>query len=363
MHDCAEALDEVGVVSHPLVTIAIPTFNRASLLKDCVLSALAQSYPRFEVLVADNASTDETQQVLAQFTDQRLRIVRHKTNIGLLPNWNFCLAEAKAKYIVFVSDDDRIAPHMLERMVSLIEREPQIPSVLALCDVYESTRATTYRTAPSKKFGTGIWKGTDLLIEYLKGDILSVMCGILLRTDALRAGGGFPNDIYAGDMVAWAALLMKENAGFVNSSCAVFCLHEKSQTYSLPVDEHIADELRMIDAINDLAERTIGDPHERHQVKLSARRYFARRIVDILFSHRERGAGFRRELLPVIWRWRRSLSHVGASYGFKLARPICIIILPDTIVEWIRRIKGAFRDALRGSLVPDQNQSKRWVTK
>ena len=76
----------------PLITIAIPTFNRASWLGDCVLSALSQTYRNFEVLISDNASTDRTQEVLKQFSDPRVRVVRQETNIGLLPNWNACLS-------------------------------------------------------------------------------------------------------------------------------------------------------------------------------------------------------------------------------------------------------------------------------
>ena len=59
---------------NPLVTIAIPTFNRASWLGDCVRSALSQSYRNIEVLVSDNASTDDTQSVLSEFPDPRLRV-------------------------------------------------------------------------------------------------------------------------------------------------------------------------------------------------------------------------------------------------------------------------------------------------
>ncbi|XIA62295.1 glycosyltransferase family 2 protein [Bradyrhizobium sp. TZ2] len=60
------------------MTIAIPTFNRAALLKDCVQSALSQTYTNIEVLVSDNASTDDTTKVLREFSDNRLRILRQK---------------------------------------------------------------------------------------------------------------------------------------------------------------------------------------------------------------------------------------------------------------------------------------------
>jgi glycosyltransferase involved in cell wall biosynthesis len=340
MNDFAKELSKTNAVTGPLVTIAIPTFNRALWLKDCLVSVFAQSYPKFEVLVSDNASTDETQFVLSTFSDSRLRVVRQERNVGPIPNWNFCLGEARGDYIIFVSDDDRIAPHLLERLVALVKRDPQIPIILALCDVYETANAKIWPTAASKKFGTGIWNGTDLLVEQLAGNILAGMCSIMIRTDALRGIGGFSPDIpYAGDMAAWATILLGGRAGLVNESCAVFCLHDSSLTYRLPLDVHIDDERRLRDAINNAVERVVLDPQKRREVKLFVRRYFARRIIGILFSKRQRGASFTRELFPIIWRWQRDLSYIGIRDVYKLVRPISIIVLPRLIVERIRRVK------------------------
>jgi glycosyltransferase involved in cell wall biosynthesis len=91
----------------PLVTIAIPTYNRAgSYLPVALRSALAQSYPRLEVLVADNASTDETASVLHGITDKRLRYLRHQVNVGANRNYNYCLREARGDYFLLLHDDD-----------------------------------------------------------------------------------------------------------------------------------------------------------------------------------------------------------------------------------------------------------------
>ena len=171
--------------------------------------------------------------------------------------------------------------------MSVIEREPQIPVVLALCDVYETERNATWPAPTSQHFGTGIWNGPDLLKEYLMGNIFTVMCSIMIRTDMLRAKGGFRTDMYAADMAAWAAMLLEGNAGLVNESCAVFCRHKSALTYALPIDEHIEDERRMMDAINDVA-GFLETSKKRRNVTLFARRYFARSIVGILFAPRTR---------------------------------------------------------------------------
>ena len=72
----------------PKVTIAIPTFNRATWVKGGVLAA----YQNYEIGISDNASSDETQAVLAEFDDHRLRVIRHDCNLGLTGNWNASLA-------------------------------------------------------------------------------------------------------------------------------------------------------------------------------------------------------------------------------------------------------------------------------
>src|SRR5262245_10256961 len=127
----------------PLVTIAIPTFNRAQWLEDCVAAALAQSYRHFEVVVSDNASTDQTAAVLKRFSDSRLRVLTQPRNIGAIANWNACLQAAKGEFIFFVPDDDRIAPWLLERCIALFKQDPGIPIVVALADAYLPTEALT----------------------------------------------------------------------------------------------------------------------------------------------------------------------------------------------------------------------------
>src|ERR1700722_14168183 len=152
----------------PLVTIAIPTFNRVGLLKDCVFSALSQSYKRLEVLVSDNTSTDGTAEFLATIPDPRLRVVRQKSNIGLNGNWNACLTAAWGEYIVFVSDDDRVKNDFIDACIALVRADDRAPLVIGLADTYYSDTGQTIPALASQTLGTGIWGGADILLELLK---------------------------------------------------------------------------------------------------------------------------------------------------------------------------------------------------
>ena len=175
-----------GSPRRPRVTIAIPTFNRATWVKGGVLAALAQTYQDYEIVVSDNASSDETQAVLAEFDDHRLRVIRQDRNLGMNGNWNACLAEARGEYIALVPDDDRIAPWFLERCLALVERDPGLPIVIALND-NRLEGGRILRAIPNRRFATGIWDGAAILKEFLDDRNL---CADVQHSDSGRCSSG-----------------------------------------------------------------------------------------------------------------------------------------------------------------------------
>lgn len=92
----------------PLVTVAIPTRNRANYLREAIRSVLNQTYTALEVIVSDNASADNTQGVVSDFTDPRIRYFRHETSLEMVSNWNYCLEQATGEFFLLLSDDDAL---------------------------------------------------------------------------------------------------------------------------------------------------------------------------------------------------------------------------------------------------------------
>jgi glycosyltransferase involved in cell wall biosynthesis len=327
----------------PLVTIAIPTFNRASWLKDCVFSTLSQTYQCFEVVVSDNASTDETQEVLRQFNDRRLRVVRQKDNIGLLPNWNACLAEAKGEYIVFVPDDDRIPPWMVARFVEVAMTEPGVPIVIGLSENLLVAQGVVRRPPNSQRLATGLHHGLDVLEEFLKHKLPTTMCSIMIRAEALRSTGGFPVDVpYAGDMMAFSRVLFAGSAGLINDWCGTFSVHEEGLTSRLTIDELLSDWWTFSDRVVSLAHRFVANPRRRRQLSSEAKRFFTYKAVVVLRDHLFSG-GLPADVLPLIWRWRWDLGRYGMSHIHLLARPFALVFLPAPVTSWIRRFKRMVR--------------------
>lgn len=320
----------------PLVTIAIPTYNRASLLKGCIDAALAQTYTNFEILVSDNASTDATQEVLERITDKRLRVVRQKSNIGLVGNWNACLANAAGAYTFLVPDDDRIAPWLVERCVKVIEGRSDIPIVVALSDMCLNSIGRMKPAVSSRRLHTGISDGVDILSAYLTGDIdVVAICSVMVQTAALRRRGGFLTDyVHATDVVAWAPLLFDGRAGFVNERCATMNFHSDTETARLDVERKLCEGWRVVDLLSKLADEHVADQARRRRIKMQARRCFSQRGFIALSLYRNKGASIS-NIAWFLWKHSQNFIHFNLKSAVRF---LAAISCPKPVADLIRLI-------------------------
>lgn len=120
------------MLSIPKVSVLIPTYNYAHFLADAIESVLAQTYTDFELIIVDNHSTDNTEEVVAPYLkDSRISFYKNDTNIGLVGNWNRCLDFARGEYIKFLCADDKLHPRLLETFVPVLDSEPGVTLVTA----------------------------------------------------------------------------------------------------------------------------------------------------------------------------------------------------------------------------------------
>ncbi|AYK14396.1 MAG: glycosyltransferase family 2 protein [Methanosarcina flavescens] len=104
----------------PLVSIILPTYNRASVLGVCIESILNQSYTNWELLISDDCSTDKTVEVIKDYMirDPRITGMSHEHNLGLPRNRNTALFAAKGQLVFFIEDDLVLHLNCLEELVS-----------------------------------------------------------------------------------------------------------------------------------------------------------------------------------------------------------------------------------------------------
>jgi glycosyltransferase involved in cell wall biosynthesis len=112
--------------SAPRISVIIPTYNRADFIGETIQSVLDQTYADFELIVLDDASTDDTAQVVARFGDERLTYIYQENNVGETAARNAGFAYARGELVSFLDSDDRMLPHNLETLVALLDVRPEV---------------------------------------------------------------------------------------------------------------------------------------------------------------------------------------------------------------------------------------------
>ncbi|ABQ27379.1 glycosyltransferase family 2 protein [Geotalea uraniireducens] len=109
----------------PIVSILIPVYNREKFIGPCIQSALDQTYTDLEIVVVDNASSDQTLAICREHAakDSRVRVFCNSINIGPVENWRRCIAEAKGEYGKLLFSDDLMEPDFLEKTLPFMQND------------------------------------------------------------------------------------------------------------------------------------------------------------------------------------------------------------------------------------------------
>jgi glycosyltransferase involved in cell wall biosynthesis len=196
-------------MDQPLVTIVITTYNYAHTVGTAIESALAQDYPQLEVLVVDNASTDTTPELAARYAaDPRFRYVRNAENIGMVPNHNKGLREARGSYILFLSADDFLLAGHISRSFAHLRAHPEIDVLYtSTYFVDEQGRFTGLRQMSGQPLAAYDGGRNEFAGLFLEG---CYMCfpTMLMRRDLFERFGELDEAIKAADyeiVLRWAA--------------------------------------------------------------------------------------------------------------------------------------------------------------
>lgn len=121
----------------PAISVLIPTYNGAALIGDTIASVLAQSRGDFEIVVVDDASTDDTLAVLRSIGDQRLRVIESAENGGPVVARNRAMAAARGRYIAALDQDDLCAPDRFAHQAALLDAQPATVLVASAAELLE----------------------------------------------------------------------------------------------------------------------------------------------------------------------------------------------------------------------------------
>lgn len=183
---------DVGCRS-PQVSVVIPTHNRAHLLRRAIASVLRQTFTDFEVLVVDDASTDGTGTVVANFRDRRIRLLPLSTRGGPSRARNDGMQAARGDLIALLDSDDEWLPSKLERQVSRLRQSSDPERTLVYC-LYARRDALTGRTVVPPRIAPEGSCFADLTRGWT-----FVTSAALVPRSALLATGGFDERLAIGE--------------------------------------------------------------------------------------------------------------------------------------------------------------------
>jgi glycosyltransferase involved in cell wall biosynthesis len=278
--------------SHPLITIGIPTYNRAeSYLPLTLESAVRQTYPEIEIIVSDNASSDHTAAVVLERRDQRIRYFRHENDIGPYENWSVCLDRAKGDYFLLLHDDDLIDCDFIESCLEAARDQANVGVIRTGTRIIDAQGAVL-REARNQVKGLPL---DEFFRAWFAGRTSWYLVSTLYRTDALRQIGGFySRNGLVQDGVAIALLASRHGRADVEEVKASFRKHPGELTYVNKVSCWGEDFLYLLDLMCELTPRS-----KKAVVRREGMRFFARLSFDraaALRSRRDRARAYREVL-------------------------------------------------------------------
>jgi len=108
------------------VSVCIPSYNAGKFIGETIKSVLDSAYQDFEIVVNDDASTDNTREIVESFEDSRIKFYQNQENVGAIKNWNLAIKKATGEYVGLLNHDDLYGPFWLTLAVYQMEKHPQI---------------------------------------------------------------------------------------------------------------------------------------------------------------------------------------------------------------------------------------------
>jgi glycosyltransferase involved in cell wall biosynthesis/CxxC motif-containing protein len=224
----------------PLVSVLIPTYNRPVLFEVALKSALEQSYANIEVVIGDDSTNNETEQLIKKYLKKysNIRYIKNERNLGQFDNDLMLFSEAKGEYINFLMDDDFFHPEKIERMMYyyINDKSEEIKLVTSHRKMFDNDYRLFEDDGISKKLydEDKILDGVELGDFVLKHNFncIGEPTTVLFRKSDLKV----PFGTFCGrrydcnvDMATWLNLLSQGKAVYISDTLSYFRIHEGQQ--------------------------------------------------------------------------------------------------------------------------------------
>lgn len=258
----------------PEVTIGIPTYNRAATyLRESLASALAQSYPRLEIVVSDNCSSDGTRDYVESLNDSRLRYIRHEDPLPPEKNAQYCIREARGTYFILLHDDDVLDEDFIETCISALDGREAGLVHTGVRKIDTDGYLIKIRRNPH---------GRSTLFEYfdavIRGEAVTYFCNTLYHTETLRRVGGFHSRCYAfQDVIANIRVAHLRGRVEIEEPKSSYRIHGSKLGSTHSICNWCDDSLEIIDVMCELMPER-KDYFRREGIRLMCEKNYAKKV-------------------------------------------------------------------------------------
>jgi len=207
----------------PTVSFVVPCYNYGRYLGDCLTSIFTQEgNAHFEVIAIDDASTDNTQEVLRAFADPRLRIITHETNRGHVFTMNEGLNQARGSFIARIDPDDRYRPCFLAEVLPRLEASPEVGLVYGNVALINE-HGTVTQARSDQVHGNRDHKGNELLPLLMDNFICAPT--VIARREVWQEAVPIPEGLAFSDWYLTLMMARRHEFYYINRVIADYRVH------------------------------------------------------------------------------------------------------------------------------------------
>lgn len=314
-----------------LISVIIPTYNRAHLVCDAIESVLAQTYSHYEIIVVDDGSTDGTGELLRKRYGDRIRY-EWQENQGESVARNRGIALARGEYIAFLDSDDLWLPEKLEKQIAYLKAHPEVSAVFCQAYIIDARGIRQPGILGADLTPKDLTLESLLLANTISGPSTTTTTTL----EFLRKVGGFDPAIrFAEDWDLWLRFRLAGEIGYLPEPLACVRMHSNNQ-WRLPKKEQIErslkDHLRLLDRAFAACRDSIFN------WELLRRRSFAKQYAEAAFN------GYARGLYAQAGEWLKKAIELDAQTWTSDAiqqhlietGAAMIIVKPDLSIQWLQ---------------------------
>jgi glycosyltransferase involved in cell wall biosynthesis len=248
-----------GIAMTPLVSICIPTYNAEATIKEAIASIINQAYSNIHIHVMDNASTDDTLKIVAEFQDPRIRIHRNDINIGGEGNFNRCIQVATGKYTAIFHADDIYESNMVQTQVAFLELNPEAGAVFTEAKLIDNAGHEFGNIEFPAEFNSSahLYDFEIIFKAILRHSNFLICPSVMARTDVYQQEiKGWRGDMFgsSADLDVWLRIAGRHPVGLIPMQLMRYRISSNQGSAQVRLQTVRADFFKVVDYNLSLAE-------------------------------------------------------------------------------------------------------------